>query len=385
MTNQFRPLRAEINLSHLRHNVSVLKKMAGSRTFFCPMVKANAYGHDEIAVAKTLIEEKVNALGVALYEEGVRLRKNKISKCDVLVFSPATTVSAFEAAGQFNLTPVISSFRELELCKKAKKKPKSVHIKFNTGMNRLGFEPEEAAAVADYFRKNAGSKLAGICTHFYSGEDLLVDGGSTQSQFVIFKKVVSRFKDFAVDLHCLNSSALVAEHCSKNSPTFGSRPGLAIYGVKPDVQCLTKDQIQTYTKVDLKPVMSVTSEIILLHQLNVGDAVSYGARFVADKKSVVGVVPVGYADGFSRILSSIGEVIVHGQLTRVAGTVCMDFIMIDLTDLKPPQKGWVGAQVILLGSDKRVQIRATDIAEKIGTNAYEILTNFSARVPRVIV
>ncbi len=354
---------------------------AGESKFFCPMVKAFGYGHDDVAVSKTLVDEGVSCLGVALFEEGFRLREAGLSKIDILVFHPIISSECVEMAAEQNLIPVLSSWREISFIEKAKRKPLAVHIKFNTGMNRLGFEISEAEKLKAYFEANSAVKLTGVCTHFHSAEDLPKVGGHTRKQIALFGALAKAFSSESIVCHAHNSSALVSAFSTQTNAPFGARPGLAIYGVKPEVTHLTPAQKEIYNQIDLKPVMKVTSQIVHQHELKRGESVSYGARFVAEINSTVGVVPIGYADGYPRHLSSRGAMLYDGRPAPVSGTVCMDFTMINLTLLKAPDSGWVGQNIVILGDS----ISAGDLARLAGTNSYEILTNFSRRVPRVMV
>lgn len=353
--------------------------MIDPNAFFCPMVKAFAYGHDDIAISKALIGEGATHLGVALFEEGVRLREAGLSAVEILVFHPMIDQRCVEATVQYGLTPVVSSWRELQLIEASKHRPIHVHLKFNTGMNRLGFELVEIAKLQTYFSSHSPTKLAGVCTHFHSGEDLPKFAGHTVRQLQLFEEVKKSFA--GLPTHAFNSSALTANFCLKAKAAFGARPGIALYGIRPEVTHLTSTQKEVYDQLDFKPVMRVVSKIVHTHELKPGETVSYGARFVAEINSTIGVIPIGYADGYPRHLSSRGAMLYDGRPAAVSGTVCMDFTMINLTNLNTPAAGWVGQDIVVLGDS----ISANDLARLAGTNSYEILTNFSRRVPRVMV
>ncbi len=384
MTSPYRPLRAEIRLDHLRHNIRLLRKMA-SNDFFCPMVKANAYGHDDIAVSIALVDEGISHVGVALYEEGVRLRDNKVSNCEILVFNPIMNEATVEAAARYELTPVLSSWREIEFLDKSNNAPAAVHLKFNTGMNRLGFDYKDVGKLKSYFQSSDRVQLRGVCTHFFDGEDYLLSEGSTQRQIRKFKDIAKTFSGKGVVAHALNSSALVASYCKALPSEFGARPGLAIYGLKPHVLVQSDAQKDIYNHLEFKPVMKIVAQIVHQHLLKIGESVSYGARFVAEKATTIGVVPIGYADGYPRLLSSRSAMLCNGRKAQVSGTVCMDFTMINLTQIAAPPSGWVGQEVVVLGeTTSGAVITAEELAELVGTNTYEIVTNVSRRVPRVV-
>ncbi len=393
----FRPLRAEINLKNLRHNYRVLRNIVGAKQFFCPMLKANAYGHGDIECAQALIEEGANCFGVALVEEGVQLRE-QFREAEILVFQPFADKFSAEAVVACRLTPVVSSWdgvHSLESAIDSVKKASgissfNIHLKFNTGMGRLGFPPNEAKKLADYFLKSSNKKLTvkGVCTHLLSGEDALQENGRARKQLEIFSKIFEFFKGDKIFPHVLNSSACLARFLQPENSYLkycGGRPGISLYGVKASVAGLSSELESRYEKIELHPVMRVISKVVHVQKLANGETVSYGGRFQVKRESTIGVVPVGYADGYMRRLSSKSNMVCRGQLVPVVGTVCMDFTMIDLTDVGAA----VGDEVTVLGSQnfggRSASITAQELADLAGTNAYEILTNFSARLPRVYV
>ena len=391
----FRPLRAELDLKNLRHNYRVLRDIIGFRQFFCPMLKANAYGHGDVECARALLEEGANYFGVALIEEGVRLRE-RLSEAGILIFQPFADKLSAEAAVTHRLTPVVSSWQGVHALESAVDSIKNaanisdfnIHLKFNTGMSRLGFPPSEAKKLADYFSKNPKLNLEGVCTHLLNGEDALREDGRTREQLEIFSKIFEFFESDEIFPHVLNSSACLARFLQPENSSLkfcGARPGISLYGVKAPVASLSSELESCYEKIELRPVMRVIGKVVHVQKLANGETVSYGGRFQAKRESTIGVVPVGYADGYMRRLSSKSNMICRGQRVPVVGTVCMDFTMVDLTDVDAS----VGDEVIVLGSQKldgrSASITAQELADLAGTNAYEILTNFSARVPRVYV
>jgi alanine racemase len=381
MSQPFRPLRAEINTQNLRHNYRLLKKIAAGNDFFCPMVKAYAYGHDDLVTVKTLIDEGCMFFGVALIEEGLRLRAADLAAKTILVFHPLQNSKDAQALIENHLTPVLSSWREIEILEALTRAPLTVHVKFNTGMNRLGFERREADKLKTFFQNHKHLRLTGVCTHFFNSEDWLSVEGHTRKQLTEFAALEKKFAGADIFFHALNSSAMVANFCGDAPAPYGSRPGIALYGIKPLVECVNAAQKQKYDELIFKPVMSIHSQIILTHELQRGERVSYGGRFVAEKDSLIGVVPIGYADGFFRHFSSKGVMLCDSRRVPVTGTVCMDFTMLNLTGLPQPETGWVGEGVTILGET----LQADELAQIIGTNSYEILTNISRRVPRVFV
>ncbi len=387
----FRPLRAEICLENLRHNYRLLRSIVGKEQFFCPMLKANAYGHGDIEIALALRNEGAKCFGVALVEEGVRLREH-IPDASLLVFQPFADLHSARAVVANRLTPVLSSWdsiRALESAAGADSAQTEIHLKFNTGMARLGFAPSEAEKLAAYFRSSHRSLIVrGICTHLFAGEDALHGDGHTHVQLKLFSEIFEHFKSNEICGHVLNSSACLARFLGPDNLVlkhWGARPGLSLYGVKAPVTGLNAEAISRYEKIDLRPVMRVISKVVHAQRLANGDTVSYGGRYQVKRESTIGVVPIGYADGYMRRLSSKANMSCRGRLVPVAGTVCMDFTMIDMTAANAS----VGDEVVVLGAQnadgQTAMISAQELADLAGTNAYEILTNFSARVPRVYV
>ncbi len=377
---------AEINLSHLKHNTNLVYKAANSPGFFCPMIKANAYGHGDFEVAKTLLDTKVGHLGVALVEEALSLREKEICG-SILVFGGFGSRSCNDIIS-YDLTPVISDFAELEyLREKLLRSQKiKIHIKFNTGMSRLGFDPLKAALIRQFLDANRNIELEGVCTHLLSGEDAGSESGISEQQFQKLFAADAKFHGISHFIHALNSSAIFnlflrtknAKIKSAAWPSeLGARPGIAIYGG----EVLTQEQ----GKLDLRPVMSLKSKLTMLQAIRKDEVVSYGGHWRAAKDTLVGVVPVGYADGYFRNLTNVGEVLCHGALLPVIGTVCMDYFMIDLTPIVSQTRIQVGDEVVLIGKQKDKQILASDLARKVGTISYEVLTRISERVPRIYV
>ncbi len=385
---QFRPTRAVIHLEHLAHNIRELRKAVGSQVFFCPMVKANGYGHGDIDIALRLDKEGVRHLGVGLIEEGKLLRENGI-KADLLFFG------TFDERGvktlvENNLIPVLSTWDQihaLENFLSASNEPYPVHVKFDTGMHRLGFSLGDLQPLVAHFSnsrgKNTKLKLCGILTHLHSGEDAGDLRGQSFEQLRLFQIVEKVFAHFKPVSHTLNSAGLLnfLAHQTKVLPhdissTQGVRPGLAIYGLAP----------QAPTKFQLKPVMSLRSETVKYHLVKKGEGVSYNQTWTAPQDSVIAVIPIGYADGYHRLLSNKAEVLFRGARVPLVGNVCMDYLMIDITktlkneiaqSLKPEA-------VTLFGQDSfGNEISALELAQKAQTISWEILTSVGERVPRV--
>ena len=368
----YRPTYVDIDLGKVEKNFLWLQSFSPS--FLCPMVKANAYGHGDIALAKTLEKSGCQHLGVGLVEEGVALRQGGV-KSQILVYG-FSGQEAFQEIVAQKLVPVVSSWDQFELLERHQNQTLSFHIKFNTGMNRLGFSPNEATKVKERIEQSPHLKLEGVCTHFLQGEDLYSPGKSfSNEQLEKFDIIVSLFKDNSVFFHAYNSAAIAAVQLKKRPLQYGCRPGLLVYGVDP----IKGESIKPL----ISPVMQFKSKIVAVHRVKSGEVVSYGGVWQANRESTIGIVPAGYADGVARSLSNRGEVLVAGARVPLIGNVCMDYIMVDLTELKHQPDNLLNAEVVFFGHQGEEYLSVEKVAEAAGRVSYEILTGISERVPRV--
>jgi alanine racemase len=380
---RFRSTRAVIHLDHLAHNVSELRRSLGSPSiFFCPMVKANGYGHGDVEIAKKLVAEGVEHLGVGLIEEGILLREMGV-KGD-LIFFGTFDESGAKAVVEYSLTPVLSTWDQLKALESTVRTIYPVHVKFDTGMHRLGFSMNDVAKLSQYFQASNKLQLKGILTHLHTGEDADNIDGTSFEQLRKFQQVERTFQYLKPVSHTLNSAGMLnfLKHQGRTLPHGistgqGVRPGLAIYGLAP-----------VETDLKLKPVMSLRSETVKYHLIKAGDGVSYNHTWKASQDSVIAVVPMGYADGYHRLLSNRGEVLFRGQRAPVVGNVCMDYFMINITPILKSQEvveSLKPESVTLFGSDETgKELSAFEVAKKAQTISWEILTSVGERVPREV-
>jgi alanine racemase len=355
-----------IDTSALRHNLNLLKKWNGP-AFFCPMVKANAYGHGSDLVAHVVEDNGCSALGVALVEEGVALRASGI-KTDILTFAPLSMEGA-QVALKNAITPVLGRFEDLIALDRARiDGTVKAHLKFNTGMQRLGFDLGDLTKLKSELKARPWLSVEGLCTHFTHGEDAALEDGPTRSQLARFDQMTAGFPGFK---HAHKSASLAVLEGKELQPALGSRPGIGIYGLPHDGRALGKD---------LRPALTWVTELIHLHTVEKGESASYSGRWTAQRRSVIGVVPMGYGDGYMRALSNKGAMLCRGRRVPVVGSVCMDYTLLDLTDVGAELKA--GEPIVVLGRQANEEISAADIAEWAGTIAYEVVTNISARIPR---
>lgn len=385
---QHRPTQAVIHLDHLRHNLQLLESLTAEGQFFCPMVKANAYGHGDVEIALALEQAGVTAMGVGLIEEGVLLRSMGL-KSQLLFFGTMDAKGA-RACIDAKLTPVLSSWDQVRALRALIPNGQTfgVHLKFDTGMHRLGFEPDQVEKLVEYFHENPELDLQGVMTHLHSGEDALDPQGESFKQLRAFESLAGEFDAWAPWRHTLNSAGLLnlarlrrsgRDEMAGVSLKQGVRPGLALYGLSP-VEGLSE-------LGEFKPVMSLRSKVIRVRRIKQCEGVAYGHRWKAPRDSVIGVVPVGYADGYHRALSGRAQVLCDGRRLPVVGNVTMDYFMIDMTDLvgdgTPEAFQW--KEVTLFGYDSKGNLlSAIELAEWSQTISWEILTSVGERVPRVI-
>ncbi len=370
---------AEISKSSILKNLETLKEIhktnGKSRLFFCPMIKANAYGHDDVIVSK-ILEPHVSHFGVVLLEEALKLRSQGIKR-PILVFGLLDSSQSFKLCEEYDLTPVISSFDALKVYMGSGVKKIKAHLKFDTGMTRLGFQKEDLNALKVQINNLTSSlEIEGICTHFLNGEDAKDEEGFTQEQFKSWTEIEKEFSGSYKVSHCLNSAALLSglphrEKFQLDVNYMGARPGLSLFGYNPGVESTHR----------FHPIMTVKSILVQKKTINTDATVSYGATWRARRPTVVGVVAIGYADGYFRQLSNQAEMIVRGYTVPIIGRICMDYTMVDLTDHPMKDQIHIGESLIVWGGAHSVN--AQTLAKKIDTIPYELLTHVSARVPRL--
>jgi alanine racemase len=366
-----RPTRVEIDLEALKHNFRQAQQLAGPGQGILAVVKADAYGHGASRVSMALQDAGAQMFGVAIVEEGVALREAGVV-CPILVLGGLYPGQEKDLL-HFDLVPTIfdmDAARRLDGWARSANVVLHYHLKLDTGMSRVGFRPEDLPRVLEELDTLPGLHMDGLFSHLAMADE--PEDAINQQQVATFRACLAlvRQAGFAPRyIHLSNSAALLTRQVPECNL---SRPGILLYGGLPSSAFAGR--------FDLRPVMSFRSRVAQVRSVPAGTGVSYGHRFVAQRPSVLAVIPVGYADGYSRHLSNVGEVLVRGQRARVAGTVCMDWTMIDVTDIPEVV---VGDEVTLLGCDNGQCISADEWAQRIGTISYEVFCQFSKRVPRV--
>ena len=364
-----RPTRVEIDLAALRHNYMQLRRTLPESTQVLAVVKADAYGHGAVFVAQTLQDAGASMFGVALAEEGLQLRRAGISS-PILMLGGAWPGQEDVVVSEGMHTAVFerAQLERLNCAAKRQNRRSSCHIKLDTGMGRLGVQPEDLQDFLLQLKDFPLVDIVGVMSHLAMADEPEHPHNATQMEY--FSSGVEQIRQAGFNpqyIHAFNSAASFippAGFCNL------VRPGVALYGGQP---LAVRD-------LDLRPVMNFRSKVAHLKWISPGRGVSYGQHFIAQRPTLIAAVPVGYADGYNRLLSNGFSAVVAGQVVPVAGNVCMDWIMLDVTDVAGVA---VNDDVTLLGCDGDTCIYAEDWAQRIGSISYEVFCQVSKRVPRV--
>lgn len=372
---------AEINLKTLKENFFKVREEASSgleaARKVCSIVKANAYGHGMFEISQALAEAGTDFLGTANYSESISLRSylagTPHKDVPIICLGLLTEEKKyFEHIAANDIEVTISDYGIAELLNNFASginKSINVHVKIDTGMNRIGFPAEEAYEAVKKLSTLKNLNLKGIFSHFATSE--MPKSRFAQKQVHVFKDIVSRIENNIVKFelrHIQNSGGILN---FKDEYFNMVRPGIVLYGYYPDRKTVKKD-------IGITPVMTLKSKISLIKEVDKRKSVSYGRRYYTKKKTRIASVPIGYGDGYSRLLTNKSQVVINNKLFAEVGTVCMDWIMIDIGDDKDVK---VNDEVILLGKE----YPAYNHSELIGTIPYEITCNISPRVQRIYV
>jgi alanine racemase len=355
----------EIDLGAVVHNLNFFKARLKPSTRIMVMVKAFAYGSGSIEIANVLQFHKVDYLGVAYADEGIELRKNHI-ELPVMVMNPSE--ESFDTMLEYDLEPEIYSFKILKnyihfLSGRSSK----VHIKLDTGMHRLGFEASQLFELIEVLTKNPGLKVASIFSHLAGADESTHDNFSAEQakHFIEMADQISAALGYKPFYHILNSPGIL------RLPQFQFdmvRLGIGLYGIDP-----TQEHVS-----GLQPVATLKTIISQIKNIQAGETIGYGRKGKAETNMTLATIAIGYADGFSRAFSrGVGEVLINGHMAKVTGNVCMDMTMVDITGIPAKE----GDDVIIFGKELPIQ----ELADKINTISYELLTSTSERVKRVFV
>jgi alanine racemase len=371
-----RPTRAEIDLGALTRNHETLR-MAAPGVDVLAVVKADAYGHGAVPVARALEAAGVRFLGVALVEEGLVLREAGL-RSDILVLG-GSYQGGWEAMLEHRMTPVVfrpEHLTALDSAARARGIKARAHLKVDSGMGRLGVLPADVPAFLEAARGCQGVELEGLCSHFANAD--LADAALTALQLSRFRTALGQMRAAGFDprwRHLSNSAGLLALPEARDGVEMNlARPGLALYGLAP-APWLRPPRL-------LEPILSWKTAVVHLKSVPTGTPISYGSTWTTPRPSRIATLPVGYADGWSRLLSNRGAVLLRGRRAPIVGRVCMDLCMVDVTDVPGVE---VGDEAVLIGRQGAEVQDAHQLAALQGTIAYDVLCAIGARVPRVVV
>ncbi|HKD92375.1 MAG TPA: alanine racemase [Terriglobales bacterium] len=373
-----RPTWVEVSLAALRRNFRLTQEHVGPEVTVCAVVKADAYGHGAVECARALEQEGATWLGVTSTDEGVRLREAGI-KARILLMTGFWRGEQ-EAVIQHQLTPAVwqrESIEVLDSAACAAKAPDAapVHLKIDTGMSRLGVPPDQLAKLCESLAKAKHLRVEGIFTHFASSE--IVDGESNVQQLARFEAALGAFRRHGIQpqfIHAANSSAIVALPEARYNFV---RPGISLYGYYLPFLSSTGSPSELHG-LDVEPVLSWKTRIIGLRELPTGASVGYGSIYTARQPARIAVLPLGYADGLNRKLSSLGRVLIRGQAAPIIGRISMDLTIVDITAIPETE---VGEEVTILHNAEG-HLDAWEHARLAETVPYETLCAISGRVPR---
>lgn len=368
-----RPTVAVIDTAALRFNYAQIRGAASDNVRIMAVVKANAYGHGDVEVARVFESLGCEYFGVAIPEEAERLRAAGIKR--PIVVLGGVYPGQIDEIFSLDLTPVVYDVSTARLLNDHAKKRgivRNIHVKIDTGMGRLGLLDYQ---VEPFFKALMGLqslRVEALISHFAEAED--VDSDYTAGQLKTFLQIVAAIKEmgFTPDFIDMANSAAAVDYAETRLGLI--RPGIMLYGAYPAEHFRAK--------IKLKPVMTLKTRILHTKHVPAGFFISYGRNFATTRESVIATLPIGYGDGLPRRLSGAGEAIVRGKRVPLVGTVCMDMVMCDVTDIPEVT---AGDEAVLMGAQDNERITVEEIAKKAGTISYEILCNISARVPRVYV
>jgi len=364
-----RATRAIINLGAVSHNVAEIRKKIGNERGLMAMVKADGYGHGAVEVSQAAIGSGADSLGVAILGEGQQLREAGI-EVPILVVGLSPPEEAYKVV-KFRLSQAVATVELLEALDSEAGKASTkvnVHVKVDTGMGRVGLNPDDAVSFVRKVKDFRNLNLEGIFSHFPSSDER--DKTFSMGQLRLFNQVISNLQLAGIEVpqkHMANSAAVLDLPQSYYDMV---RPGIMLYGFYPSSE--------VSRSIKLRSAMTLKTRVAQVKVVLPGTPISYGRTFITNKKTTVATLPVGYGDGYNRLLSNRGEVLIKGHRAPVIGTVCMDMCMVDASSVKDIQPG---DEVILFGED----LPAEEIATKIGTIVHEVICSVNKRVPRLYI
>jgi alanine racemase len=367
-----RPAWAEIDLGAIRHNVRTIRARLAPECEYMAVVKANAYGHGDVEVARASVDAGASWLGVILVSEGRRLREAGIEAPILLLHEPGE--HDLQEAVRLDLTPTIftpGGARALEMAARLAGRVVDAHLKVDTGLNRLGATSEGLSELAATFAGSPDVRVTGVFSHFAIAEE--PSNPETVRAVDRFARALERLSTLEIKpaVRHIGSSATALAHHAVHLDMV--RVGIATYGIAP---------VPTLERVvDLRPAMALKARIAMVKRVGAGEGVSYGLRYRLKRESTIATIPLGYADGWPRHATGRTNVLIRGRPYPVVGTICMDSFMVDLGD----DTCEIGDEAVLIGAQGGERITAWDVAEQLGTIPYEVVTAITSRIERVFV
>ncbi len=357
----------EINLKQISENIKLIKKYVNGKADIAPVLKADAYGEGAEYLKEIIEENNIKIVAVALTNEAIALR-NAGFKQEILILNELSE-SDLDDIIKYNLTPKISVYeiaKKLNALANKENKTINMHIEIDTGMGRTGIKPADAEAYVEQIKDLNNLNIEGIFTHFASAD---CSEEYTNLQIDTFNKTLKKIESQGIKFKYIHSSASsgILNYLEKAQGNL-IRPGITIYGYMPSEQLSNK--------IGVKPTATLKSKIVFIKDVEKGTSISYGGKYITNRKSKIATIPLGYADGIRRALSNKGRVYINGKYAPIVGTVCMDAFMVDVTDI-PEIK--IGDEVVIWDNKN---ITLEEIANLCDTINYEILCSIGKRVTR---
>lgn len=369
------PTWVEVNLDKLIDNIHEIRRLTNKKAEIMAVIKANAYGHGATEIAPILLNNGINRLAVARLDEAIELRHKGIT-APILVLGYVFAKQA-KLAVLYGIDVTIFDYKIAKIFSDEAVKQKRtvrIHIKIDSGMGRIGYRiDEEYLKEIKDISKLPNVVLEGIFTHFAAADSL--DKSYTKQQYEKFKFICDKLKENNIKInicHCANSATII------DLPQYHQnmvRAGIILYGLYPSKEVNIKN-------INLKPIMSFKCKVAHIKKIKKGDSISYGRKFIADKDYKIATLPIGYADGYTRLLSGKAQVLIHGHRANILGNICMDQCMVDISNIPNVKKG---DEVVIFGNQGKECISVDELAERIGTINYEIVCMIARRVPRVYI
>jgi len=354
----------EISKSALLHNIAYFRSRSKGKKIIA-MVKSNAYGHGLLKVA-SLIKDEVDAFAVADFQESMKLR-SLLKQKPVFILLPVIEEQEVKEVAKSKVSLFVGNLQYLKFLSKINTNNKiKIHLEINSGINRTGIRPDELTKAMEIIEKSQTIELEGIFSHFAT---LPANLNVAKKQIQTFRDVLKQVKDKNIWIHMENSAAASMNLLPEANAI---RPGISLYGLPPSPDY----------KLDIKPVLSLKSRIIDIHFLDIGEGISYDHTFITRRPSIIATLGIGYGDGYMRNLSNRAWVIIKGKKVPIVGRICMNHILIDITDV-PDVKLY--ETVTLIGKEGEEEITATELAIKSGTINYEITTKLLPHIERIVV